>query len=96
MLTYGRFSRNWVVADVSFYYSFVQLICLFVALCFSKQKSFRPTRDGSKLVQGFLLYVFSSLMKGRLVVLFCAFSGKMVIQKTKKIFFSFNHFHISA
>jgi len=41
-----------------------------------------------------LLYVFSSLMKGRLdpdFVLFCAFSGKSVIQKTKKKIFFFNH-----
>ena len=52
--------------------------------------SFRPARDESELVQGFFLQVFSSLKKNRFdpdyVSLFCAFSGKMVIQKTKNSF----------
>ena len=103
MLTHGMFSYNWAFADVYFYYSFVQLICLFVVLCFSKKKeSFPPTQDGSELVQGFLLYVFSSLMKGRLdpdfVFILCFFWKKMVIQKNQKrsffFFLLFNHFHI--
>jgi len=34
-----KFSCNWVVVDVSFCYSFVQLICLFAALCFFKTKN---------------------------------------------------------
>jgi len=86
MLTYGRFSCIWAFADVYFYYSFVQLISLFVALCFSK-KSVCPTQDESELVYGFLLCVFSSLMKGRLdpdFVLFCAFSGKNGNTKNQK------------
>jgi len=64
---------------------------------FQNEKSFRPTQDGrGTLFRVVLLYVFLSLMKGRLdpgFVLFCAFSGKMVIQKNKNFF---NHFHIFA
>jgi hypothetical protein len=62
------------------------------------QKSLRPARNESELVQGILLLALSSLRKSRFdpdFVLFYAFSGKMVIQKKTKKFF-FNHSQISA
>jgi len=61
-----------------------------VLLYVFQKKSFRPTQDGIELVYGFLLYVFSSLIKGRLdpdFVFIVFFLEKMVIQKTKKILF---------
>ena len=79
---------------VSFYYLFVHLICLFVVLCFSKEILLsHPRRKRTCL--GLLLYVFSSLIKRSprsrpCYILFCASSGKMVIQKTKKYFLFFN------
>jgi len=58
---------------------------------FQNEKSFRPTRDGSELVWGFLLYVFSSLMKGRLdpdfVFILCFFWKNGNTKNQKKILF---------
>jgi len=49
--------------------------------------SFRPARDESKLVQGFLALSIFIINKKVVLIstlfLFCASSGKMVIQKTK-------------
>jgi len=55
-----------------------------------KKQSFRPTREEVNLFRALLLYVFSSLRKGRLdpdLVLFCAFSGKNGNTKNQKILF---------
>jgi len=71
-------------------------MCLFVVFCFSKN-SCRPAQDESELVQGFLLHVFTSLIKKVVLIptlfIFCAFYGKMVIKKPKNLFqmSTYNH-----
>ena len=61
------------------------------------KKSFRPAQDENDLMKGFLLLVFSVINKKVVLIptlfLFCAFSGKMVIQKTQKIIIIFKCLH---
>jgi len=89
-----------VVVDVSFYCSFVQLICLYVALSFFKKKNpfVSPKTEVNWFRDFFLLYVSSSLMKGRFnpdFVFILCFFWKNGNTKNQKFLF-FNHFHISA